>query len=104
MIKQGDALCRGQKEEVAGIQGRARRSDGIKTVIKVEKEGRCHIGQESRVRSVEGRGRRDLGPEIWEDDRRKMTENGNRVLEGVHLGCRSLRSPTVVCRFHPFEQ
>ena len=97
-------LCRWQKEEVAGIQGRARRLDGIKTVIKVEKEGRSHIGQESRARSVEGRGRRDLGPEIWDSDRKKMTENGNRVLEGVHLGCRSLRSPTVVCRFHPFQQ
>ena len=88
---------------MAGFQGRARRSDGIKTVIKVEKEGRSHIGQEIRARSVEGRGRRDLGPEIC-DDRRKMTESGNRVLEGVHVGCRSLRSPTVVCRFHPFEQ
>ena len=105
---------------MAGIQGRRR--DGIKTVIKVEKctfcdesvrvtnymtkvekEGKAYIGQQSRARSLEGRGRRDLGPEIW-DDRSKMTENGNRVLEGVHLGCRSLRSPTVVCRFHPFEQ
>ena len=88
---------------MAGFQGRARRSDGIKTVIKVEKEGRSHIGQEGRARSVEGRGRRDLGPEIW-DDRKMMTENANRLLEGVHVGCRSLRSPTVVCRFHPFEQ
>ena len=95
-------ICRWQKDEVAGMQGKARRPDGIKTVVKVEKGGRVHIGQESRARSVEGRGRRDLGPEIW--DERKMTENGNRVLEGVHAGCRSLRSPIVVCRFHPFEQ
>ena len=93
-------LCRWQKEEqVAGIQGRARRSDGIKTVIKVDKEGRSHVGQESRARSLEGRGRREIL-----DESRKMTENGNRVLEGVHVGCRSLRSPTVVCRFHPFEE
>ena len=84
---------------MAGIQGRARRSDGIKTVIKVDKEGRSHIGQESRARSLEGRGRREIL-----DESRKMTENGNRVLEGVHVGCRSLRSPTVVCRFHPFEE
>ena len=75
----------------------------MKTVIKVEKEGRSYIEQES---SVEGRGRRDLGPEICDDNnsRSKMTENGKRVLEGVHVGCRSLRSPIVVCRFHPFEQ
>ena len=97
---------------MAGIEGRARRPDRMKTVIKVEKGGRSHIGQEGRARSVEGRGRRDLGPEIW-DDRKTMTENGNckmmtengkRVLKGVHAGCRSFRSPTVVCRFHPFEQ
>ena len=116
---------RWQKDEMAGIQGRRR--DGIKTVIKVEKctfcdgrwniesvwvtnnymtkvekEGKAYIGQQSRARSLEGRGRRDLGPEIW--DNGKMTENGNRVLEAVHTGCRSLRSPIVVCRFHPFEE
>ena len=88
---------------MAGIEGRARRPDRMKTVIKVEKGGSSHIGQEGRAMSVEGRGRRDLGPEIW-DDRKMMTENGKRVLEGVHAGCRSFRSPTVVCRFHPFEQ
>ena len=71
-------------------------------MTKVDKEGEAYIGQQSRARSLEGRGRRDLGPEIC--DNGKMTENGNRVLEGVHTGCRSLRSPIVVCRFHPFEE
>ena len=72
-------------------------------MTKVEKEGKAYIGQQGRARSLEGRGRRDKGPEICVNGR-KMTENGNRVLEGVHTGCRSLRSPIVVCRFHPFEE